>query len=183
MFEHGAGWVYSIRIKLLCPGEAGYQSSLQRGFDTCQLRSRHWVITSSQTSSRVNETKEINTELLDPDSSNSELRRERGSETVAEDNAVVRHVNGDGVIGRYPLLFEGGYRDDRSNPNGGVEIGSQKSGVFEYQSFSGRMGLEEAGGWLGGTLLFAPTSLAQPSGVDMEIAVEPFPLRYPKYMF
>jgi uncharacterized protein affecting Mg2+/Co2+ transport len=42
------GWTYSIRIRMLQPGDPDYESDgteEKRGFKTCQLKSRHWVIT------------------------------------------------------------------------------------------------------------------------------------------
>ena len=38
-------WVYSIRLSLLAEGMPGALSADERGFETCQLHSRHWVIT------------------------------------------------------------------------------------------------------------------------------------------
>ena len=64
--------VYSIRIRLLTQGEDGYLTPEERGFDTCQLKSRHWRLTN----------------------------------TIQDE---VDEVNGDGVVGRFPMLFEGGY--------------------------------------------------------------------------
>ncbi len=43
---HGGMFVYSIRMRLLEPEDGeGYMSPEERGFDTCQLVSRHWRIT------------------------------------------------------------------------------------------------------------------------------------------
>lgn len=41
--------IYSVRIRLVEPGEDGSLSSSERGFETCQLRSRHWKITANDT--------------------------------------------------------------------------------------------------------------------------------------
>ena len=38
-------WVYSIRLSLLAEGMPGALSADERGFETCQLRGRHWLIT------------------------------------------------------------------------------------------------------------------------------------------
>lgn len=43
------GFIYSIRIRLLTPGEEGYLSPSDRGFFTCQLNTRHWSITNDAT--------------------------------------------------------------------------------------------------------------------------------------
>eukprot|EP00568_Trieres_chinensis_P013592 CAMPEP_0183304938 /NCGR_PEP_ID=MMETSP0160_2-20130417/9843_1 /TAXON_ID=2839 ORGANISM="Odontella Sinensis, Strain Grunow 1884" /NCGR_SAMPLE_ID=MMETSP0160_2 /ASSEMBLY_ACC=CAM_ASM_000250 /LENGTH=505 /DNA_ID=CAMNT_0025468059 /DNA_START=57 /DNA_END=1574 /DNA_ORIENTATION=+ len=40
----GLAYIYSIRIRLLAPGDFGYASRAERGFETCQLRARHWHI-------------------------------------------------------------------------------------------------------------------------------------------
>eukprot|EP00986_Skeletonema_menzelii_P001971 scaffold545_cov139-Skeletonema_menzelii.AAC.2 len=46
VFEMGGMFVYSIRIRLLKPEDGeDYMSPEERGFDTCQLVSRHWRIT------------------------------------------------------------------------------------------------------------------------------------------
>jgi uncharacterized protein affecting Mg2+/Co2+ transport len=68
-------YVYSIRLLLLSPGEEGYMSAEERGFETAQLNTRHWVL--RQASDPPNE------------------------------------VHGAGVIGLFPLLREGGWRNDR----------------------------------------------------------------------
>ncbi len=48
-------------------------------------------------------------------------------------------VDGAGVVGRYPLLREGGWRDDMDSMGSGeVRKGTERSGVFVYQSMSGR---------------------------------------------
>eukprot|EP00467_Chlorarachnion_reptans_P026084 CAMPEP_0114507422 /NCGR_PEP_ID=MMETSP0109-20121206/12002_1 /TAXON_ID=29199 /ORGANISM="Chlorarachnion reptans, Strain CCCM449" /LENGTH=232 /DNA_ID=CAMNT_0001686175 /DNA_START=646 /DNA_END=1341 /DNA_ORIENTATION=+ len=44
MPEHSQGWAYSIRMRLLSPGEEGYKTESERGFKTCQLSDRHWII-------------------------------------------------------------------------------------------------------------------------------------------
>ena len=41
--------IYSIRIRIVQPGEAGYESPSERGFHSCQLRSRRWTLTSNET--------------------------------------------------------------------------------------------------------------------------------------
>ena len=43
------GFIYSIRIRLLTPGEEGYMSPSERGFTECQLQSRHWQISNFET--------------------------------------------------------------------------------------------------------------------------------------
>ena len=41
--------IYSIRIRIVQPGEEGYESPSERGFHSCQLRSRRWTLTSNET--------------------------------------------------------------------------------------------------------------------------------------
>ena len=42
--EMGLAHIYSIRIRLLTQDESDYASVSDRGFETCQLRDRHWHI-------------------------------------------------------------------------------------------------------------------------------------------
>jgi uncharacterized protein affecting Mg2+/Co2+ transport len=37
-------WTYSISMRLVPPGEPGHVPATERGFETCQLRSRHWAV-------------------------------------------------------------------------------------------------------------------------------------------
>merc|ERR1719416_228534 len=129
MFERSM-WSYSIRIRLLVPGEEGYQTAEQRGFETAQLRERHWIIRDGTT-------------------------------------GQVEHVRGEGVIGKYPLLSEGGYRDDEQGRRG-IVTGEHCNDVFVYQSCSGRLGNGE-GGSFGGELIFVPGSLDDPKGDGFEV--------------
>lgn len=82
----GMSFIYRIRIRILTPDDHDYVSPIDRGFQTCQLYSRHWEIS-------------------------DELR------------GIVDRVDGEGVIGRYPVLFEGGYS----------EGGRSVPGTFAYQ--------------------------------------------------
>ena len=93
--------VYSIRIALLREGEEGALSAAERGFETAQLNTRHWIIT----------------------------RRD----------GEVEQVDGAGVVGRFPLFREGGWREDRqTDAYGQLRIGDECDGLFVYQSMSGR---------------------------------------------
>ena len=40
---------YSIRLRILTEGEEGYMTELERGYKSCQLMSRHWVILYGET--------------------------------------------------------------------------------------------------------------------------------------
>eukprot|EP00586_Coscinodiscus_wailesii_P023090 CAMPEP_0172506386 /NCGR_PEP_ID=MMETSP1066-20121228/194636_1 /TAXON_ID=671091 /ORGANISM="Coscinodiscus wailesii, Strain CCMP2513" /LENGTH=421 /DNA_ID=CAMNT_0013283401 /DNA_START=325 /DNA_END=1590 /DNA_ORIENTATION=+ len=43
------GFIYSIRVRLMTPDDDDYVSPSDRGFETCQLVSRHWRITNDST--------------------------------------------------------------------------------------------------------------------------------------
>lgn len=152
MYEHPqSGWTYSVRVRLLNAGEEGYMTPQERGFDTCQLQSRHWAIEDGETNS-------------------------------------VDHVRGRGVIGKFPLLKQGGYRDDSQNRRGVVEAGEHCEGAFVYQSCSGRLGAWDTSGacirgWFGGELIFVPGNLDNPTGQPFDVRVERFPLARPAYLF
>jgi F-box protein 3 len=128
------GYAYSIRLALLSPGEEGYLTPEQRGFETAQLRARHWI-----------------------------LRAADGAED---------HVHGEGVVGRYPLLREGGWREDTQVSPTSVVEGNEHRGIFIYQSKTG------AGKTVSfeGELLFVPGSLEEPTGDEFKVAVAQFPL-------
>lgn len=122
------GFIYSIRIRLLLPGEEGYMTGSQRGFTRCQLDARCWRITNAQTG---------NTDV----------------------------VQGNGVIGMYPVLREGGYT------NGGEALSFD--GTFQYQSCSGSL---PSGGSFEGHITFVPGTLRDPVGEPFEVKVNPFQL-------
>jgi len=130
-------FVYCFRIRLLTPGEDGYMSEDERGFQSCQLLSRHWRIKDYKTGN-------------------------------------VDSVNGNGVIGLYPILCEGGFKE-RSLAN------SLEEGVFKYQSCSGEM---PEGGCFEGHIQFVPGCLDIPSGPDFSVKVNPFELNpRPTFMY
>lgn len=60
----------------------------------------------------------------------------------------VKHVNGTGVIGKYPVLREGGYRDDMQGRSEKVRPGQECEGEFVYQSCSGSLSGEVAQQWM-----------------------------------
>ena len=100
-------------------------------------------------------------------------------------NGNVRRVDGEGVIGKNPLLQRNGYVDL------GVAYecrGQFVEGEFRYQSLSGPVagtGLAEGSGQasVSGTLLFAPGSMENPTGPPFHVTVGRFPLTFslPKY--
>lgn len=119
------GFIYCIRVRLLEPGEEGYQSESERGFSTCQLQSRHWRITDDST-------------------------------------GQTSPVDGQGVIGMYPILREGEYSLQGDNFT---------KGAFQYQSCTGRMGQT---GSFGGQIGFVPGHLQHPSGTPFRVDLNPF---------
>jgi uncharacterized protein affecting Mg2+/Co2+ transport len=84
-------------------------------------------------------------------------------------------VLGDGVIGLFPVLREGGYRSDEQG-----RVGEWCEGCFAYQSCSGAMG---PGGSFGGELTFVPGTMASPTGPPFEVRVAPFALDLPPFVF
>lgn len=128
-WELGFRFIYSIQLRLLSEGEEGYDPD--RGFLTCQLKSRHWRIRISR-----------------------------------DDEDSIQAVNGDGVIGLYPLLREGSHRVD-SQMDGSVEYNTS---TFSYQSCTNE------GISFGGHLLFVPGSIAEPTGPPFPVHLAPFPL-------
>lgn len=127
--------IYSIRIRLLMESEEGHMTEQERGFETCQLQSRHWVL-------------------------------------YNEDNDRTESVDGNGVVGLYPVLFEGGYRDDRQNMSGQVRKGDNVNGLFQYQSCAGL-----TRGTFKGSLKFVPGSIKEPKGEPLIVELGEFPIR------
>ena len=139
-------FVYSIRMRLLSPADGeGYATPEERGFDTCQLVSRHWRISKSS-----------------PDS----------------DETVVEQVRGDGVIGYYPILHEGRYESHYGQDPDSTQLEGQGTGYFSYQSCT-----QPVPGALEGRLQFVPGSLAAPCGERFDVRVNPFPLKFPDYLY
>lgn len=79
-------------------------------------------------------------------------------------------VRGPGVIGKFPLLREGGWRDDEQDRAGHVRRGTECHGAFVYQSMS------EPKDSFEGEILFVPGSLAEPTGNCFAVTVARFPL-------
>ena len=97
------------------------------------------------------------------------------------ETGTVEHVNGDGVIGLYPLLTEGGFRDDKISWNGSsITEGDSVSGLFRYQSCT----QPPKQGHFAGYISFVPGSLTQPEGDPFRVTVAPFALdKYSKFAF
>lgn len=141
--ERPGMFIYSIRIRLLKPGEDGYMTPSERGFTTCQLRSRHWIISQG-------------------------------------DGDEPEHVRGDGVVGMYPLLKEGGYDLHEGQTAATAQaVETDCEGKFAYQSAT------EASedGTLEGSLQFVPGSLASPTGREFDVQVAPFALGEERIVF
>jgi len=131
--------VYSLRIRILTEGEEGYMTVAERGFDTCQLSTRHWKL-------------------------------------VESNQGQVDNVHGEGVVGRYPLLREGGYRDDTSNAMNVIEAGSREAGTFHYQSCA-----SFPSGTFEGRIKFIPGSINEPEGESFFVEVGRFALELEPY--
>lgn len=80
------------------------------------------------------------------------------------DSNDIDRVNGEGVIGKFPILFEGGY------VNGS---GERILGSFIYQSCTGR---EMNNGTFEGHMSFIPGSIRQPTGEPFNVHVGQFEL-------
>ena len=97
--------------------------------------------------------------------------------TIAKHDGTVDEVRGAGVVGRYPVLREGGWREDTQSGGGHVNVsprhirkGRQEEGVFVYQSMSG----PEVS--FGGEIFFVPGTLREPVGDEFAVVVPSFPL-------
>jgi uncharacterized protein affecting Mg2+/Co2+ transport len=129
----GFTYVYSISIRLLTPVDDEYDQ--ERGFESCQLKSRHWRITKS--------------------------------------DSRTESVDGDGVVGFYPLLKEGCHRPDSGRSSDSVRQGEElQNGTFTYQSCTG--GDFTA---FGGYMLFVPGTLNAPTGKAFRVHLATFPLQ------
>ena len=128
----------------------------------------------------------IRVRLLRPDEEGGASAEERGFGTAQlksrhwvlrkSGGAAPDQVDGDGVIGKYPLLREGGFRDDEQDRSGNVRAARDwTEGTFMYQSQSGggpTVSFE-------GSLRFVPGSLAEPGGAEFAVHVGRFPLLTP----
>jgi uncharacterized protein affecting Mg2+/Co2+ transport len=107
---------------------------------------------------------------------------------IADGDEPHRDVRGDGVVGKFPVLRAGGWRDDAQVGDlargfeRAVERGPDRDGEFVYQSFSGPM-LRPGGGTFEGALEFHPGSVVEPAGPTFLVAVPRFRLRVPEFIF
>ncbi|KAK3414477.1 hypothetical protein EUGRSUZ_H00342 [Eucalyptus grandis] len=80
---------------------------------------------------------------------------------IRANDAVVAHVNGDGAIGKFPLLHSGGKE-------------------FVYESCTH---LKSPRGSIEGAFTFVPGRMADPKGSFFSVQVAQFPLQLPDYVF
>mmetsp|Transcript_5909 Transcript_5909/g.18265 ORF Transcript_5909/g.18265 Transcript_5909/m.18265 type:complete len:518 (-) Transcript_5909:25-1578(-) len=105
------------------------------------------------------------------------------------DGSRTNDVVGDGVIGKFPVLREGGWRDDHQVANMGhgfaaaVDAGEDRSGEFVYQSMSGRLSGGTSAGSFRGEIEFFPGEVASPTGPPFRAAVPEFPLRRGRFIY
>lgn len=122
---------YSIRIKILGKNDEGYLTETERGYKTCQLLSRHWII-------------------------------------VCDDNGREETVDGEGVVGLQPLLYEGGkYRNDDMFYGQGKMM--KYESCFRYSSYVNAKSKS-----FRGQLKFVPGSLKKPTGDPFLVELAPF---------
>lgn len=82
-------------------------------------------------------------------------------------------VNGEGVVGRFPILHEGGWTEVDTNPRTGRRrVGDVSEGTFIYQSMSGGESIA-----FEGFVRFVPGTLEKPQGSAFDVVVPRFPLK------
>ena len=96
---------------------------------------------------------------------------------VTDARGRVERVDGAGVIGKFPLLRDGGWRDDSQDRYGDVGRGQEMTGCFVYQSCTG------GAGSFGGRLRFTPGSIEAPAGADFDVTVATFALQLPRFLY
>lgn len=89
-------------------------------------------------------------------------------------------VDGDGVIGFYPILRERSHRRDSGTSASSVTVGEEVPyGSFQYESCT-----DDSATSFGGYMLFVPGTLANPGGPPFEVHLAPLPLnRNPQYQY
>ena len=175
----GSQWTYSIKLRLIPPGEPGHVPAAQRGFETCQLQTRHWAIEPGGSSNNRTTRSDQRVNSSSSSSSNS-----NSSSSNSAASPVLEHVRGDGVVGAFPVLREGAHRADQQvEPQfraARLREGGWADGSFVYQSCSGQ---NLPGGSFGGELTFVPGTLKNPTGKPFEVVVAPFALDIPDTIF
>jgi len=102
---------------------------------------------------------------------------------IKEDGGEPDIVNGEGVVGFFPILADGGWLLNRESDPNRQYSGSDRfmSGEFRYQSFSGRSA--SMSGWFGGSLTFMPGTLRNQTGQPFQVRLEPFRLMVPEFVY
>ena len=97
-----------------------------------------------------------------------------------EDEPSIEEIRGNGVIGYYPLLREGGYMKYHSSSDDGTIVClGDFNGCFTYQSCTPA----DARGIMEGYLQFSPESMLSPTGPVFDVRVAPFPLKHAYYLY
>jgi len=103
---------------------------------------------------------------------------------IQEDGQNPRFVNGEGVVGFFPILADGGWvLNKESDPHGqyrDLEEGHVE-GPFRYQSCAGRNASMK--GFFGGELTFVPGTISRPTGPPFQVRLKPFRLQVPAYIY
>lgn len=102
---------------------------------------------------------------------------------IQEDGQQQEQVHGEGVIGFFPILVDGGWLLNReSDPHGQYpnDPGVQQ-GAFRYQSCSGRSASMR--GTFGGILAFVPGTMKKPTGPPFDARLEAFRLCVPEFIY
>eukprot|EP00812_Abedinium_dasypus_P010007 NODE_3654_length_759_cov_175.791193.p2 GENE.NODE_3654_length_759_cov_175.791193~~NODE_3654_length_759_cov_175.791193.p2 ORF type:complete len:208 (+),score=45.63 NODE_3654_length_759_cov_175.791193:3-626(+) len=119
-------------------------------------------------------------------------KEERGFETcqlhsraweITADGCPMQLVRGEGLIGFYPILSDGGWElNTESDPHEQYrhEAGHME-GPFRYQSCSGRM--TDMCGTFGGELTFLPGTIGRPTGPPFQVRMKPMRLYVPEFIY
>ena len=134
----------------------------------------------------------IRIRLLTPEDEGYMSPQERRFETcqlisrhwiIKDGSNHAEEVRGDGVIGQYPLLHEGGFTNfEGSGIHTLEEQEDITDGTFSYQSCS-QMHHCPGEGSFEGTIQFRPGTLEEPTGEDFDVRVAPFPLKLAQFMY
>lgn len=102
---------------------------------------------------------------------------------IQEDGSEPDHVRGEGVVGFFPILDDGGWWLNReSDPNRQyVRPSGFTEGAFRYQSCSGRT--PSMRGHFSGDLTFVPGTRKAPTGPAFQAKLAKFRLRVPEYIY
>lgn len=96
-----------------------------------------------------------------------------------QDEPSIEEVRGDGVIGYYPLLHEGGYLNFDDDINMDVGYLGSFGGCFTYQSCT----RADCPGSMEGYFTFIPGSRENSTGPSFDARVAPFPLHFSQFIY